>query len=509
MKKVFTILTMAFFATFAKGQTLPMTVVSAEIPNYSTNSFFQEINGDLLYVTDTLQMQGTNFVWVLSVMKVNPNTNALEPFFAIPNKKGFFNNKLQFNSATGNYIVNTYDGSFKNFIYAGTSNNMQFMDSIFVAPIGVRSYPVANKQFMVGKDSVFSMSYTPNDISFQYAETGNRSIIFSGTSENELILGIKTDGLQDVYELVKYNNGNLIIIDTAHGNSLYAGSIFKNGTDAFIPFHGKVFKIDATNLVTTYNFPVQNVIAKLGNSIIGTEGSKLKSFNLTTNTETILSPTIMNEYYLLDKVVYNNNICYIEGSYQNNDLVVITDGTFAGTKSKRLKKYLGTQAKAWALCGDNLVLDYNDNDVYYEVAIIKPDTSIAIYDQKPGNLAGISPNEAHNANGTSYLVYQNSVGGYTLSKIDQCNVATSITENYLLQDDVKMYPNPANNLLHIESKDPINHLSIVDISGKVIFDKKIENQYKISLNLSLHKGIYFVKTINNNEFIKTEKLIIE
>jgi para-nitrobenzyl esterase len=81
--------------------------------------------------------------------------------------------------------------------------------------------------------------------------------------------------------------------------------------------------------------------------------------------------------------------------------------------------------------------------------------------------------------------------------------------NVLAQNDVKLYPNPAKEMVTIEvGFGTKNIITIVDLSGKVI--ETIESN-KAHTNLSLNNlqtGIYFVNISNENGSI-TKKLIIE
>lgn len=77
------------------------------------------------------------------------------------------------------------------------------------------------------------------------------------------------------------------------------------------------------------------------------------------------------------------------------------------------------------------------------------------------------------------------------------------TEEFVTQN-VKIYPNPVNDYLNIESLNSIQHIDIVDISGRII-KTSTDNTLEMS---SLTKGIYFVKIYfeNSNQSI-TKKII--
>jgi hypothetical protein len=77
-------------------------------------------------------------------------------------------------------------------------------------------------------------------------------------------------------------------------------------------------------------------------------------------------------------------------------------------------------------------------------------------------------------------------------------------------NEFKMYPNPANDVLHVK----LNHitnadLGIYDIQGKLVLDRSVVQEQTIQLNISeLQSGLYFVKlNIASKQIVK--KLIIE
>jgi hypothetical protein len=64
-------------------------------------------------------------------------------------------------------------------------------------------------------------------------------------------------------------------------------------------------------------------------------------------------------------------------------------------------------------------------------------------------------------------------------------------------ENVKIYPNPLNNWMVIESEIEIQNIEIHDVSGKLIESKKV-NSNQIEIPISLENGIYLVKLIAGN-----------
>ncbi|GEM_PF-2168081 len=70
--------------------------------------------------------------------------------------------------------------------------------------------------------------------------------------------------------------------------------------------------------------------------------------------------------------------------------------------------------------------------------------------------------------------------------------------NDLDKKSVKVYPNPVKDFLYISNDSNIQKISLIDVSGKVIFSKEL-NANKTEINIThLKSGIYILKTITNN-----------
>lgn len=94
------------------------------------------------------------------------------------------------------------------------------------------------------------------------------------------------------------------------------------------------------------------------------------------------------------------------------------------------------------------------------------------------------------------------------------NQTTSINDNINSNEDSKVYPNPANDILSLEFKAQHSYvIEIFDINGKMLLSKYVtsvkENMVKEKLNIKhLANGLYFVKITSDNSTM-THKLIIE
>ncbi len=93
---------------------------------------------------------------------------------------------------------------------------------------------------------------------------------------------------------------------------------------------------------------------------------------------------------------------------------------------------------------------------------------------------------------------------YTLFK---ATTVASINSNK--KNEIKIYPNPSNSIITIESSFLMSLIKITDISGKVVLSKNINNLSKININTTMLKdGIYFVNIRSNNRIISQKISII-
>jgi Secretion system C-terminal sorting domain len=84
-------------------------------------------------------------------------------------------------------------------------------------------------------------------------------------------------------------------------------------------------------------------------------------------------------------------------------------------------------------------------------------------------------------------------------------ISTLSTNDNILSDKFKVYPNPANNLINLDSEIEINSIEIIDIFGRIIKEKSI-NSKSINLDISdLSAGNYLLK-INSLNGVLTKKI---
>jgi hypothetical protein len=73
----------------------------------------------------------------------------------------------------------------------------------------------------------------------------------------------------------------------------------------------------------------------------------------------------------------------------------------------------------------------------------------------------------------------------------------------------RIFPNPTSNTLYVESNNNINSLTIYNLAGISLINKKLPGLYSCKLDVgSLSKGFYFLKITTNSGLVKTEKIIV-
>jgi len=91
--------------------------------------------------------------------------------------------------------------------------------------------------------------------------------------------------------------------------------------------------------------------------------------------------------------------------------------------------------------------------------------------------------------------------------LDNFNDQTISVSELSTKNSFSIYPNPAKESISIKLEETANSLQIIDVSGRVVFERNnlIKGIHKMNLT-NLNSGIYFVKITNDNE-TKVERLI--
>ncbi|MEO9952856.1 T9SS type A sorting domain-containing protein [Nonlabens sp.] len=85
----------------------------------------------------------------------------------------------------------------------------------------------------------------------------------------------------------------------------------------------------------------------------------------------------------------------------------------------------------------------------------------------------------------------------------------SIEEDLLVNNEIKLFPNPATDVINVSSSIlTVNNLKLVDLNGRVVMEKSIQNENS-SLNVSdVASGIYLLN-VTTGDTISTKRVIID
>ncbi len=105
-------------------------------------------------------------------------------------------------------------------------------------------------------------------------------------------------------------------------------------------------------------------------------------------------------------------------------------------------------------------------------------------------------------NNSNQIVYSNGQFDSQFNYYINANYPSSIEENL---DELSIYPNPADNLLNIQSSTQIQSVEILNIQGQLIIKEGNVNQINVS---SLTNGVYMIRIATNNG-VKVQKFVKE
>lgn len=90
----------------------------------------------------------------------------------------------------------------------------------------------------------------------------------------------------------------------------------------------------------------------------------------------------------------------------------------------------------------------------------------------------------------------------------QVVVVNDLSISEIHENDFKIYPNPANEIITIKSNDIVQQIKILDYYGRIIKTFTDIKEPEKTINISdLSRGLYFIK-VQGKGFVKTKKLII-
>jgi hypothetical protein len=149
----------------------------------------------------------------------------------------------------------------------------------------------------------------------------------------------------------------------------------------------------------------------------------------------------------------------------------------------------------WLDCSGNQLrnLNVSTNQNIYRLGIENMETLYEV-------CAWITPFPFASTSGSPNVCFQTDCNG-------DCNIEPIGMEEESWSSEIKIYPNPTGDLLHVDSEHPGYHsITITTMNGQLLYSsEKKSNNLEIDLS-SFQKGIYFI-TIRSEQFVTTRKLV--
>lgn len=493
-----------------------------------------------------------NFVWAIPVGGTNNfdslNLEGVQPKIVIDNNNGViyisgvYDDPIDFDPSTATFLIPTPPGSTsggKNFVAKYTINATlvwaRYMgDDITYEELIVDSsgnlYTVGNFSSSVDIDSgpnVFTLTTNPGGDDFfilklntngeflwakQFGDPTRFDFVRDITIDNEdniIVTGLFS-GLVDfdpnsgVTNLQSNNNSNDAFIAkyTSNGELIWAKS-----------FGSTNMGIERGNAVTVDN---QNNIYATGSF------SGLTDFDPSTNTVN-LSPVGTRSIYILkltsngdfdfvktigapgtelvyDIAVDNVGSLYITGYYLSSmdcdpDAGVFTITANGGNNEIFLVSLSASNGQfGWAKSIGGTGFDEGK-----QIAIYEPSNRLTLVGHfQNGSSVDFDPPNGY------YLPFANPGVGSASYVINYAY--TSLGNNdFTVANNIVIHPNPAKEIIHIETNESIESYQLIDITGKII--ATVENSKRVDV-LSLTPGMYLLK-INSDNNTKTKMIVVE
>lgn len=189
-----------------------------------------------------------------------------------------------------------------------------------------------------------------------------------------------------------------------------------------------------------------------------------------------LMDQIFNNEYLL--MQYKNEMCYVLENFFNSSYL-----------DPKIDSYYNLIKDHVYADGNKMYTDANFDDIINSdiTASGGPGGSSTIYGLKP------------------FIAYRNS---YAQTQVD-CNVYTGLEE--VLMNELKVYPNPANNYIEVSLGDDYAKVNyqLVDLSGKVIVSNSISNKDSFRIDSWEYPSGSYILMVSIDDIVLRKKVIIQ
>lgn len=476
------------------------------------------------------------------------NGSTLEPVLEFRSS----NNTACFNCIVRNIKIDSYNGTtaqsqdvFKWIILYGQNNEVSY--SSFVGKYGVGSIINDNRDATSANYHKIHHNY--------FADRIPVGIINELNDQDAIRIGNSSTSLSDSYTEV-YNNffnnwsGEVEIISNKSGKNKYYNNTFRNYQGTLTLRHGNDCEVYGNyffannNLfsggirIIGENHKVYNNYIEGVNSI-KPDGSSTKTCGGINISNGRPSSAINGYYQVKNAIVTNNTFVNCDyglrmGTDVSSDLtlaplnVTVTNNIMLNSSNKAINVvtaptgtsiYQGNirQTGSWDIpTGTNNNIAVSSGLLTSGTAFYRVQTGSAAIDAGVGSFSFLTKDilngnrpvtgfdagaEEFGANGTS-LPYTISDVGTTVGFLSYPGVLSN--EKFTFTNEILLYPNPATNLVYVESNSIIDTIEIFELTGKKVYSKFI-NSLNTTIDVTFFsKGIYLIAV--NNSY---EKLVIK
>ena len=194
-------------------------------------------------------------------------------------------------------------------------------------------------------------------------------------------------------------------------------------------------------------------------------------------------------------------------TWANNGQTYTTSGIKTGTTANCVTQKLNLTVNAKPIITGNAVQNFNVTDTLANI-IVNP-TNVVWYASLANAMAGNQPlmNSQVLTDGAKY--YAVTIVNNCASTPFEVTVGTTLaTDNFALNSNLLIYPNPTKGIINIETKEALT-VSVYDLLGRKVLESKIdETANQINLT-TLNGGTYLINTRNELGQSRSAKVVKE
>ena len=218
---------------------------------------------------------------------------------------------------------------------------------------------------------------------------------------------------------------------------------------------------------------------------------------------------LVSSLFLLMLVRFSSAQTFCDSAYNTCDSVSITSVTFIGDEVYGDKLFFRIQTNHENLYAPNFIVCPDDESIIFEnpsysfFSIHGPSEVQLLYYFNEFDFTGPSEFGGRIINDNSNNEFSNCEMGFNVIVDGTDAISTIIQENNIL-----IYPNPANEIVNIQSGidfDPVKNVTIKNINGSPI--TLLGNNFSYNIK-HLDKGVYFLFVELQSNFVGIRKLVI-